>query len=360
MPLSSGSRRTTSAPMITTAGSPLRTATHVAFDPFTPDTLRRLGISNVALSLDRLVVGPCRRDPAEHARARLAWSPATEGLDQLGSQQFRWEAPVVLWVSASIIERINLWRACAWLRDGGLTNQDVLVLDFDALPRQRTPKEPLPPFDCTASVSDHPDDVLLQRLSAAQPWPSPRFDRAVSLWEEFVDSDPTSFVQSCLQGAPGFSELGPLWAFLSGLFPRAVDDRTLRLSRLDQALFAILSETWLTSIAMVAHKSEAGVELRQWLSCTGDLFVDERLDHWARHGSGAVERAPNPSSKVGVSSSVYRLTDTGKRLRDVGLSHLADAPPLPIGGIEAYAPASPWVVLPSKSSLSLRAASAPY
>lgn len=47
------------------------------------------------------------------------------------------------------------------------------------------------------------------------------------------------------------------------------DKGTLRLSRLDELLFTVLSDAWLTPVATFAHKSEAGVELRQWLSCTG-------------------------------------------------------------------------------------------
>ncbi|WP_438023628.1 hypothetical protein [Sorangium sp. So ce233] len=44
-------------------------------------------------------------------------------------------------------------------------------------------------------------------------------------------------------------------------------------------------------------------------------------------------------------SKVYRLTERGMRLRDKGLDQLTDAPALPIGGTEAYAPSAPWVLL---------------
>ncbi|MBK8253204.1 MAG: hypothetical protein IPK82_11130 [Polyangiaceae bacterium] len=322
----------------------MRSATHIAFDPFTPDTLLRLGSTTVVQALDRLVIGPCRPDPAEHARVRLSWWHSTEGWDQLYSPDIRWEPPVVVWVSASIVERVNLWRVCDWLRRIGLAHQDVFVLDFERIRPRGTPKEPLPPFDCTSSVSDHPDEILLERLAAAEPWPSARYDRAVSLWDEYVDPDPSRFIQSCVQGVEGFSELGPLWRFLSSLFPIKTDEGTLRLSRLDELLFTILSDQWLTPVAVLAHKSEAGVELRQWLSCTGDLFLEDRLAQWARHGSGAVARAAGQRPDREMVSSVYGLTDVGKRFRDSGLPQLSDAPALPIGGIEAYAPSSPWVL----------------
>ena len=322
----------------------MQSAMHVAFDPFTPDTLLRLGIGKVVQALDRLVIGPCRRDPAEHARARREWWHSTEEWDQLYSPDIRWEPPVVVWVSASIVERVNLWRACAWLRRIGLASQDVFVLDFERIPTRGTPKEPLPPFDCTSSVSDHPDELLVERLAAAEPWPSARYDRAVSLWDEYVDADPSRFIQSHLQGVEGFPELGPLWTFLSSLFPMKTEEGALRLSRLDELLFTILSDQWLTPVAVFAHESEAGVELRQWLSCTGDLFLEDRLAQWARHASGAVQRAAGQRPDVEGLSSVYRLTDAGRRFRDDGLPQLSDAPALPIAGIEAYAPSSPWVL----------------
>lgn len=322
----------------------MQTATHIAFDPFMPDTLVRIGAGKVVQALDRLVIGPCRRDPAEHARARLSWWRSTGELDQLYSPENEWDQPIVVWVSASIVERVNLWRTCAWLRRLGFASHDVFVLDFDRIPGAGTPKEPPPPFDCTSSVSDHPDEILLSRLAAAEPWPSPRYDRAVTLWDEYVDADPTSFVESCLQGVPGFPEMGPLSTFRASLFPRRTDEGTLRLSRLDELLFTILSDAWLTPVATFAHESAAGVELRQWLSCTGDLFLEERLSQWARHGLGAVERAVGPKPDVEMLPSVYRLSDTGRRLRDDGLRQLSDAPSLPVGGIDAYAPTSPWVL----------------
>jgi len=171
-----------------------------------------------------------------------------------------------------------------------------------------------------------------------------RYDSAVRLWDEYVDTDPSSFIESCRPGVAGFPELGPLSTFRASLFPRKTDEGTLRLSRLDELLFTLLSDGWLTPVAMFAHDSEVGVELRQWLSCTGDLFLGERLSQWARHGSGALERAAGPKPDVEMLSSISRLTDARRRLRDGGLRSLSDAPPLPVAGIDAYGPSSPWVL----------------
>jgi hypothetical protein len=305
-----------------------------------------LGATNIVRACHRLVITPGHSKAKEHTPVRRAWwhSATFKKWDHLYSLDVRWEMPVVLWVSTSIVERVDLWRTCSWLRHLGVATRDVLILEFDKVPSGSIPEEPPPPFDHRWSVPDHPDDVLLERLRTARPWPRARYDRAVRLWDQYVDADPSRFVRSCTQGAPGFPELAPLWTFLSAFFPRRTGDGALRLSRFDELLLTILSGEWLTPLNVYVHKSQAGDELLQWLSATGDLFLADRLAQWARHGSRAVEREAGPRRDVKMMSSVYRLTEAGRRLRDEGLQQLSDAPPLPIAGIEAYAPSSPWVL----------------
>lgn len=331
--------------MSMTSPPPLPSATHIVFSPPGGDRLSRIGAAKVVRAFDTLVIGPCRRDPAEHARARRAWWHTPKEFDQLYKPKTRWEPPVVVWVSASIAERVNLWRTCSWLRHRGIATRDVFIIELDPTPLSHVPEEPPPPFDGISSVAHHPDAVLLERLRAARPWPSARYDRAVRLWDQYVDSDPSRFVRSCTRGVKGFSELAPLWTFLSAFFPRRTGGGALRLGRFDELLLTVLSDKWMTPVDVYVHRSQAGEELQQWLLATGDLFTDHRLAQWAQHGSGAVERAPGPRPPGHpMLSSVYRLTDVGRRFRDDGLQQLSDAPPLPIAGIEAYAPSSPWVL----------------
>jgi hypothetical protein len=321
----------------------LRSATHVAFDSATTERLLQLGATNVVRASDCLIVGPSRRDPVQHARARQAWWNSSEDWDRLYSSEIHWKPPVVLWVSASIVERVNLWRTCNWLRHLGFATRDVHILEFDAIPPSGTPEEPMPSFDCTSSVAHHPDNVLLERIARARPFSQARFDRAVNLWDKYTDENPSRFVRTCLRGVKGFQELAPLWTFLSCLFPRRTPEGALRLSRFDELLLTILSGEWQTPVAVFVHKSGAGVELRQLLSCIGDLFLPDRLDQWVAHGSSAaVERAAGPKPPdYPMLSSVYRISERGIQLREAGLEALADAPALPIAGTEAYA----WILL---------------
>jgi hypothetical protein len=326
----------------------LRSSTHVALDAITSERLLGLGAVNVVRASSRLTVGPSRRDVAEHRRAREQWWNAPEKWDQLYSPKVRWAPPVVVWASAGIVDRVNLWRVCHHLRHLGIPARDVFLLDFEAAPPSRAPEEPAAAFDGTSSVADWSDDVLTDRLARAHPCVRTRYERAAALWEKYTDEDPRPLVRACLRGAEGFPELAALWAYLSCFFPRAAPEGTMRLGRFDELLVTVLSEQWQTPVDIVVHRSQAGAELRRLISCTGDLFIPRRLEQWAAHGPhNAVDRAAGPKSPDNpMMASVYRITASGAQIRERGLLQVSGAPPLPVGGAEAYCPRSPWVLLP--------------
>ncbi|KYF73243.1 hypothetical protein BE17_31965 [Sorangium cellulosum] len=321
-------------------------ATHVAFDTPTAEQLLRMGATSVVPASDCLVIGPSRQDAEEHTRARKTFWDSFDEFDRLYSSKICWKPPIVLWVSSSVHERVNLWRSCSWLRQVGISCDDVAVVDFESVVTSRRRDELAPMYECTDSVSDHPDVILLERLDKAQPWPRERYDRAVQLWVMYADANPLLFVESCIRGVEGFPELASLWALLSCFHTRRAPDGRLLLSRFDEFLLELLSEEWRTPLAVYCHKSRQGAELRGLLSYTGDLFLVDRLTHWADHDASAfVERAPGPNPEEPMKSFVYRITERGLRLRDKGLDQLTDAPSLPLAGIEAYSASAPWVLL---------------
>jgi hypothetical protein len=325
----------------------LHTAIHLALDPFTPDGLAALGVTNVARVTECLLVGPCALDPADNARQRHAYwtlwgSDSHEEWDRLYAPDVGWDRPVVVWVSSSATQRLNLWRILHYLRHRGVAQQDVHVVE--TAPRVRAEPSPFP-IDCADSVTDHPDEVLLALLAQAEPWPGERYDRAVQLWETFVDPDPSRFALLCAHGEESFPELGDLWLLLSCYYPRRGVDGALRLSVFDGLIFATLSaEAWQTPVDLFVQPSEAGLALRNFLSCTGDLHLPERLDRWVQHGLVAsVERAPGTRHDGAMTRFAYRLTAHGERLRSRGLVSLNEAPSFALAGCEAYT--SPWVLL---------------
>lgn len=340
--------------------SPL-SGTHITFDPPAEDRLVKLGATNIVLAHESLLIGPSRRDPPEHVRTREVWfssqeecsgkDESGESFDRLHSSDVRWEPPIVLWTTQSLDHRVNLWRTCSWLRDLRIPCSDVLIVELEPVygAMKRFPEPPRrPQFDCRGSVAHHPDEVLLDRLDKACPWPVERYDGAVRLWDSYADENLLPFVESCARGVEGFPELAPLWGLLSCFFPRRTTEGTLRLSRYDDLILSILSvEEWQTPVGVMCNKSHLGLDLRDLVSCTGDLFLGDRLAQWAKHdSSAAVERAPGPKPPdYPMLSKVYRLTERGKRLRDHGLDQHTDAPSLPIAGSEVYSASAPWVLL---------------
>lgn len=315
--------------------------THVVFDSFMIERLSRLGAVDIVCTCESLAIGPSRRDGVEHTRARAAWWGEPNEFDRLTSPETRWRLPVIVWASTNLTDRLNLWKTCQWLRQKGLTYRDVVVI----YPR-RGGSGPEPHFNCTDSVCDHPDEVLLECLKDARSWSRTRYDRAVSLWNRFVDADPVPFVRTCIRGVKGFPELGPLWTLVASFFPRKAPDGSLRLSRFDDLLLTVLSAEWQTALAVHVHKSAPGKELYQLTDCTGDLFVPRRIEHWVHHGSSpAVERTPGSRPETELLAFKYRLTARGARLRNEGITRLTDGPPLPMAGTVAYSLESPWVLL---------------
>lgn len=339
----------------------LLSATHVTFDTPTAERLVQLGATSVVRAHEQLIIGPSRPDASAHVRAREAWfssceqcsdsDDAGEKWDRLYSSDLRWNPPVVVWAAESLDDRVNLWRTCSYLQSLGIQSNDVFIVEFERVygTMKRFAEPPrIPPFDCTGSVAHHSDEVLLDRLEKARPWPVERYERAIRLWEAYADESPLHFVDSCIVGVEGFPELASLWALLSCFFPRRTVQGALRLSRYDDLIFAILSaEEWQTPVRVICDKSQLGLDLRDLVSCTGDLFLGDRLAQWVKHESGsAVERAPGPKPPdYPLLSKVYRLTERGMRLRDKGIDQLTDAPSLPIAGTEAYSASAPWVLL---------------
>jgi len=313
-------------------------ATHVVFDPDAPERLEGLGASRVLCACDTLLNGPSRREVGEHARARAAWWGADDDADAVRTPHTRWQPPVVVWVSSNLLDRVNLLRICSRLRQARIHCSDVLVIEL--APKPWRGEAPQPPFGCFGSVMDYSAEELSAAFQRARPLRPARYDRAVSLWDKYVDPNPLRFARACARGVPGFPELAAVWRVLSSYFPGRSSQGLLRLGRFDETLLGVMSKEWQSPAALFAQKSLEGQALRDLLRCMGDVFLSRRLDDWATFGpEPAVERAQ------GAPLDRYRLTEHGLRIRARPVARLASAPRLPVAGTTAYAEESPWVVL---------------
>jgi hypothetical protein len=322
----------------------LGSGTHVAFDIAGADLLLRFGAANVVRACSRLVAGPSRRNVSEHTQARLRWFHDTNRWEHLYSTEVRWETPIVVWVTSCLDDRLNRWRTCSWLYDKGIPRRDILIIDIPPRPPSPVAAPRTEPFECHDSAFyQSSKDAIQAHLAAARSWPRERYEQAVALWEQFVDQDPRLFARRCRRGVPGFPELGSIWAFFSRFFPRMSAERSLHLSRYDELLLRALSARWQTPMKM--YIGETLQQHSEFFGCVGDLAMAHRLAAWAEHGARpAVDRAPGPRATENLmKASVYRLTKHGRQLQ-TALHGLTDAPRLPVGGAEVYAPEAPWVL----------------
>ena len=316
--------------------------THVAFDGPGADHLLKLGATNVVCAWSRPTTGPSRLDVQEHIQTQNIWFRSSETLDHLYDENVRWETPVIVWTSPCINDRLNLWRTCSWLRDKGVSHRDILIIDIPPRPPNPDAVPRIEPFDSADSLFYQSKEAIEAHLAAARSWSRERYDNAIMLWEKFVAPDPRPFFWCCRNGVREFHEVGFIWSFFSRLFPRLNPGRVLHLSRYDEILLQALSARWKTPVKV--YISDTIQQYWEFFSCVGDLGMANRLAAWAKHDAGAaVERAPGPRPDHPMWSSVYRLTKHGRELHE-RLSDLADAPRLPVGGAEAYAPEAPWVL----------------
>jgi hypothetical protein len=230
------------------------------------------------------------------------------------------------------------------LRNKGISRRDIFIIDIPQRPPNPGAVPHTEPFECSDSAFYQlSKDAIQAHLAAAGSWPRERYDNAVMLWDKFVAPDPRPFSRCCQDGVRWFNEIGFIWSFFSRLFPRLNPGKSLHLSRYDEILLQALSARWMTPVKV--YISDTIQQYREFFFCIGDLGMTERLADWAKHGAHpAVERAPGPGGPDRpMSSSVYRLTKRGRQLR-VELPELADAPRLPVGGAEVYAPEAPWVL----------------
>lgn len=316
----------------------MATATHVVFDPDAPERLEGLGASRVLCACDTLLNGPSRREVGEHARAREAWWGADDDADAVRTPHLHWHPPVAVWVSSNLLDRVNFLRICSRLRQARIRPSDVLVIELAPKPwRGEAPERRL---GCFGSIMDYSAEELDVAFRRARPMRPARYDRAVSLWDKYVDPNPLRFARACARGVPGFPELAAVWGVLSSYFPRRDSQGLLRLGSLDETLLNAMSEEWQSPAALFAQKSSAGEALRDLLCCMGDVFLSRRLDDWAAFGpEPAVERMQREPLDH------YRLSEHGLRVRAEPLASLTSAPRLPVAGTTAYSEELPWVVL---------------
>jgi hypothetical protein len=291
----------------------LRDATHV----FCGDNgnLRHGGVVHGVPVYDTLASGPSALDREKHRRMRRQFWRGEYALLKapwnLGRQP-RWprNGPIALWTSTGVIDQLFYWNAVDRLAGHELWRIDASLPDHQ-IDRIGT----LPP-DFVAYSAKLARRVNTRELSSAK-----------RRWRAFASGEVRDLM-GAVNGEPAILN------WLHKLLPRKTGQ--LQLSRFDEMLLSPFA-VWNTRGSALGHWIDLVNEM-------GDLVLLTRLLRWEQ--AGALSSRP-AIGKSQWSNRELQLTPLGLRLIR-GMRSLDEAPPMFIGGHEAYGPRS-WLLTSSGS-----------
>jgi hypothetical protein len=293
----------------------LRDATHVFCGDLSG--LRESGVARGMQVLDKLSAGPSALDPARHRRLRWRYWKRERELEaavpeyEIGPRWPR-SGRIALWTSIGVIDQLFYWNAVERLAGLELWRIDA-----------RHPKVPID------GVGTLPEQFVVYSAQGGRRVGVREVSQARRRWEAFASGELRD-LSRMLPGEP----VARQW--LHDSLPQK--SQHLRLSRLDQTLLRPFS-TLRPPIDSVRAWSDI-------IHSFGDLFVLTRLRRWETRGAlvsvplGAMGPSPWKNREL-------QLTPLGLRLLR-GMRSLDEAPPMFIGGHEAYGPRS-WLLTSSGS-----------
>jgi hypothetical protein len=298
----------------------------------------RLPVSFVS---DNLLVGPYASDPEVHCQQRCDfWGlRGREGTrfrasfrELIGAAQSRQR--VITWTSPLWSDTVALWGFCAWRLHHWPEQPDLDIVVLGDASETGFGR---------GSIRVTPADTR-RGLDGARALSLTHVKDMARCWRKVSDRSPVLSAEGGRTGR-GRKELADLGTYQAGFFPR-MDGRALALSRFDELLFSCLDKQWSAPVDVFVHRSSAGEELRKWLTLTGDVFLAMRLRQWAGHhgAKAALESEPYQPENV-LKEARYRLSDAGHAIQRHGLAEIAQGAPLPVWGVMAYDPMTPWVVV---------------
>jgi hypothetical protein len=298
-------------------------AAHLTHGDCAGGSVRAAGATTIRVTKDLLTYGPCAADPAQHVALRLAhWGLSDDKAADfaLAPTVTSWPTtqPIVLWATRAWSDQLWLWHTLDQLARADIDRARL----FWAAPQ-------LPHL--LISVGGARPAQLTDALAHAQPISPALVDEARALWQKFAAPSPLAFDETRRAGSTTLPDLPAIAEPHGDWFPRRLDG-TLRLSELDELLLSDLDDEW-------GKPRVSGAAFDRLLYPYGDTLILTRLHQWAAHG--AVEHAPREGE--GWAAHAFRLTLLGRRLRDEGLTTVADAPAIYVGGCRIHDAAQPFV-----------------
>jgi hypothetical protein len=313
---------------------------------------------------DSLMAGPCKIDRDRHGEGRLAYwqfefdrqeSPRRRlrptivmdrnRLDVISYRgfiaalaSFPSDRPIVVWSTPSLSDRVTLW----WTLDA----IDHLGLDRNRIWTGQPCLDHEATEESLMGLGVYPESAFLRGFESLQPLSAGLLRAGSGLWRSFAGPSPLLFEQACLKRRMFFSEAITLLEYHARLFPGSPRGRSgqLKLSFLDQFILGGLStDDWKRPFDVLQADKEKFYFLMNMLN--GDQWMPRRLLDWSEHekDNPLVVRRHERTGVNHFTRTSYLLTARGQTVRRDGMTSVADAPPLHVGGCSVHDPEHPWV-----------------
>ncbi len=325
---------------------------HVIHGDSAGGALKATGAALIVCVPDTLTVGPASRTPVRHARLRERFWQAEYGrLRSKSTEDDTAPDPGLLSsrnLVARILEgagnRIIVWASGSW--------EDLLFLGW-AIDGLRREKVSLDRVWLAAALTQaaplgwaHPEQ-LKPIGGGAKPIRNAQVRALASLWDAFTFPDPSRIENLRRDPPASLPTLRRGLSLYAAFLPRAEGPGCLRLSAVDEALLASLSEREFRRIPDLFRTPPSRARwptsaLHAMLVHFGDLFIEARLAEWSEGRRAAVETRVAREPRY---PTAWRLTARGHALLNHGLRDRFDVPRYAIGGYHSNR--APWACIQS-------------
>lgn len=292
---------------------------------------------------ENLAFGPCRADPAEHSVVRQQfWKSAlNQDRDDIYAREqilaelssFPDSAPIVLWTTPVWREQLRFW----WLAD---SFSKLYELDPNRFWMVGSVVKDRDDPSLVYPLGAHNEDQLQAAFEKAEHIKPDFFIFAAQLWRAFSGDNPSLFCQLRNESHTFSSDWRQKTDPYRFGFPQMTTDGGLKLSEWDQFLLTFLdSKESIRPVDIIGASEPYSLPICLYL----DSFLPARLRCWSEYRPDNPAIISEPREGVNQFTRIaYRLTETGHRILHEGMNDLSEAPPMDVGGVQAYR--DPWVV----------------
>jgi hypothetical protein len=313
---------------------------HICPDRSFASALETLGLRNIVTIEDDLMIGPCGVKCGSHFRRRTNfWKKFPEGFFGAShATQLRWavkkpntraglqqllgpgsrKAPIVLWTTPTLRDRVPYWRLLSVMSEFGTEHRRCRLIEPTVRHKRR--------FVSLGCLDLDEIGVAMATIGLLT---ESEIALGTMLWQAFALGRPAAFLR-CLEEAPSARAGGrDLAESYLAFFPALAPHGRLKLSKVDQVIFNLLSaHSWKSAIDLISKYTRS-------IDSGGLEFVPFRLLSWARTTrDDPVLLCRVESQQDGdLRGMLFKLTARGAEFRSRGLPLHDQFPAVHLAGI---------------------------